>query len=264
MSRTYLSPVFKQHLARSLPQANQIHRRRSSGHEQVDPSQGTAGIVYERLKSRGYVKTVELRSSNYHHIYDTITSAFSTLITETPIMLLRKTHKSSRLHFLNSGHIDLWSADHLERLFMKAPRIGLRRLFITTPSAYDQSSTGRSWQSIRELPRHEQSTSPPTSFVSEADARESCWTWDSRLDLPLDSQSTSSLSWHSSFDSHLLSPKSDFILDARSDASGDTNDAISEVSHEGEFAQRPTPSPLTPVSEVARPPLPPNGVFTCQ
>ena len=235
------------------------------------PSQSIAGIVFDRLRSRGLIKTVWLKSNNSRHVHDVVATALDDFATASPAALdapaglrtcfvpLRKVHKSSRLRFLPSSELgtpEFWSADSLEaNIFMKAPRIGLRRLFVTIPAAYFQHDEGVTWQKLRELPRFHDGDE--ASSVREGDAREACWAWDSRLDPIIDPSlsAVSNPSAHSSFVSHLLSPKSTL----HHDLDGDGFDSESESNSspapgsphsdtDDAHALRPTPSPLTPIS----------------
>lgn len=190
------------------------------------PSRGTAGRIFERLKSRGFVQNITLHGNSANHVAARIMSTFRERLTrqpnadkgallglQGPFVPLRKVHKCSALRFLNAAELaspTLWTADFLyASVFMHAPSSSLRRLYITEPVSYLQPSdvsTSWTWSKLRELPRVKLGS--PT-IVNEADALEPCWAFDERLDpSPTDNASLSSgLSFHSSFDSHILSPR---------------------------------------------------------
>lgn len=143
------------------------------------------GIVYHRLRSRGLVRTVTLKSSGAITIQRALFDAFGSVLgitngsralkssevasnliednkflgLEAPIIPLRKVHKSSRLRFLSPAEMvtpALWTSEFLSSgVLMRAPG-GQKRLFVTTREAYMQESTittiGWTWEKIRNLP----------------------------------------------------------------------------------------------------------------
>ena len=129
-----------------------------------------------------------------------------------PFVPLRKVHRSPTLRFLSPGELSsptLWTADFLNAsVFMHLPSSGLRRLYITDSAGYTQiqSESDLTWSKMRELPRY---TADSSQEVREADALEKCWEHYDRLDGPqmTDASFSSGLSYHSSFDSHMLSPR---------------------------------------------------------
>lgn len=195
---------------------------------------GTGGRIYQRLHSRGFVRTVPIVSKDARMVHAAICDAFGELLHlytghsasrkaadgrhllafQSAFVPLRKIHKSSRLRFLATPELAsplLWTADFLDSdVFMKQPSTGARRLFITTPNAYLQASDGGdgcSWQKLRELPRFDVKESLANasfgshkSQVLEGDANEPCWSWDPKLDPPL--STTSSFASNDSFREH--------------------------------------------------------------
>ena len=154
----------------------------------IGPTFGVGGRIYERLKSRGFIKNVTILDASARHIYVSISEAFRDFLghplsigplntpsssyderkgqTERPplglkgaFIPLRKIHKRSRLRFLSESELTTptsWTLQFLESsIFMKAPSAGVTRLFITTPTGYLQHTSvpGWTWQKIRELPR---------------------------------------------------------------------------------------------------------------
>ena len=151
----------------------------------VGPSAGIAGRIYERLNSRGFVRSVTFEDDSAKGAHTAICTAFSDVLqheppTKTghpeksslatseqpnlialrsPFIPLRKVHKDSRLRFLSEPELStpaLWNLHFLDSsVFMHARSTGVSRLFITTPSAYLQNDVyrGWSWQKLRELPR---------------------------------------------------------------------------------------------------------------
>lgn len=195
------------------------------------PAAGLSGVVYERLHSRGFVQSIFLSSTSARELREALTRTFASLVgnmkypdtinreTSRPgpactpsgsnaylglqvqFMPLRKIHKSSRLQFLSPAELSaptLWTSDFLDAsAFMKVPSAGLRRLFITEPSAYLQAqcsisgSSDWSWQKLRELPRvwpNKDVSAVPS--ICEADALEQCWEWNCRLDPPCNAETS--------------------------------------------------------------------------
>ncbi|KAB8346038.1 hypothetical protein FH972_023090 [Carpinus fangiana] len=249
---------------------------------------GSGGRVHQRLKSRGFVRTVAISSNDARSIHGTVCDAFGDLLEmsqaldrgdssngnapqhssllgfQSPFVPLRKVHKSSRLRFLSLPELAtplLWTGDFLSSdVFMKAPQQGLRRLFITTPAAYIQSIKrhGWTWQKIRELPRADLSGSSfdSASKVLEADAKEDCWAYDTKLDPePISIHSSfaskDSFQKHGSFaSSHPLSPQ-------KTEWSSDSDGSFEPGSDQGHGSPRTTlpqsrrsNGPITPTSDL--------------
>ncbi|KAK4162677.1 hypothetical protein QBC43DRAFT_75470 [Cladorrhinum sp. PSN259] len=174
------------------------------------------GIVDQRLKSRGLIKTVLVRGADARSVQLAIHAAFADVLrvsspggTKSDFSLnsplteflglrqawvpLRKLHKDSRLRFLTPAEMAtpaLWDFTFLiSSVVMKAT--GVHRLYITQPEAYLQDhpmgyhalESGWTWQKLRELSRvYPDSQSSTTRDVPEADALEECWTWNDRVD----------------------------------------------------------------------------------
>lgn len=190
------------------------------------PSNGAAGRIYERLKSRGFVRKISLVSNTASHVSSVICSAFGPRLPHRspggnpgvqglhhPFIPLRKIHRSPALRLLTDSELvspTFWTAEFLEAsVFMHARSSGLRRLYVTEPNGYRQpqsDGSSLSWSKIREMPRFAETVE---GEVGEADALEPCWTFDDWLDPPVKAivSFSSGLSYHSSFDSHMLSPR---------------------------------------------------------
>lgn len=178
-------------------------------------------MIDQRLRSRGLVKTVSVRSGDARSVQLAIGNAFESILRlipspasprspyvsdarmdrffglQQPWVPLRKVHKDSRLRFLSPAELltpVLWNSTFLvDSVVMKAT--GIHRLYITQPSAYLQDShllshqeAGASWtwQRLRELPRvyQESQGGSGDSQVPEADALEEYWSYNGRLDEP--------------------------------------------------------------------------------
>ncbi|KAK4998800.1 hypothetical protein LTR66_002028 [Elasticomyces elasticus] len=177
---------------------------------------GSKGVIYKRLKSRGFVREVQLTKPDARSVSISVASAFddvsSLLDLDVPVsdqqcqcepvqerylglrerfIPLRKVHRSSRLRFLSPAEMvtsATWTTAFLDSsVFMKAKE-GERRLFVTTPHAYIQSEqVGCTWQQLREL-------SPVFGEeVDDANARhaadknglkETCWEHHPSMDPP--------------------------------------------------------------------------------
>ncbi|KAI9836810.1 MAG: hypothetical protein M1819_000975 [Sarea resinae] len=203
---------------------------------------GSKSRVHQRLRSRGFVKTVLIAGSSARDVKTAILEAFGDLLKTlnggdnasvtydgsqssyksqsstslgltAPFVPLRKVHKASRLRFLGPDELvtpALWTVEFLSSsVFMRAAH-GQKKLFITQRHAYMQHDIGKdvswNWQRLRELPRFYQddgtSEGQAESQVREADAREECWEWNSRLDIPPSAQS----SFSSHHTSHSMLP----------------------------------------------------------
>ena len=168
------------------PQIQDARSARACG-----PAKGSKGRLFDRLRSRGFVRKVSIYYDHSDHILSAVYSAFQDLLKASgqretndredsimsdddeaapseqlmalhcPFIPLRKVHKSTRLQFLSPAEMStpsLWTANFLDaNVFMKAPSQGLTRLYITTPASYLQNAEASTWtwQKIRELPRFE-------------------------------------------------------------------------------------------------------------
>ncbi|KAI3400118.1 hypothetical protein diail_4349 [Diaporthe ilicicola] len=178
-------------------------------------------LIDQRLKSRGFIKTVQVRGGDARSVQLAIGNAFQDILrmSSHPIspkspyasdtrvhrffglqqswVPLRKVHKDSRLRFLSPPELltpALWTATFLmDSVVMKAT--GMYRLYITQPAAYLQdnqslsfngASPGWTWQKLRELDRvYSDSQTSNSSFeVPEADALEEYWAFHARFDDP--------------------------------------------------------------------------------
>ncbi|KAF2274829.1 uncharacterized protein EI97DRAFT_401323 [Westerdykella ornata] len=150
---------------------------------------------------------------------DDIVDAFPAL--RAPFIPLRKVHKEARLRFLTRAEMAssaLWSAQFLSAGVMMKASGGKKRLYVTQREAYlqrngkpegmsDMTDAGKSWtwQDIRELPRFQPDMNSQMEGndehcqpkVSETDAKEACWMFVERLDLPPASATSSFDSNHS-------------------------------------------------------------------
>ncbi|KAF2664531.1 hypothetical protein BT63DRAFT_91524 [Microthyrium microscopicum] len=180
---------------------------------------GIKSVIYHRLRSRGFVKTVELTKSGAREIQQSIAKAFedvlaavtnhSSKIDDTdameeieeslwglnaPFIPLRKIHRSSRLRFLAKSEMvtpTVWTSEFLSSSVLMHAAGGLKRLFITHKEAYQQPSDSDypswTWQQLRQLPK----PSLEDSQEEEGNARETCWADHSVLDAPPLSVNTS-------------------------------------------------------------------------
>ena len=139
----------------------------------------------QRLRSRGLVRTVEIKGSDAQHAQFAIFEVFGDLLqamadgppnmpklsNKVPKKLrrykealnsfwipLRKLHKESKLQFLQTSEMvtsTSWSTSFLAEIAMN--QAGRRRLFITSKESYIQAETnllsgsGWTWESIRQL-----------------------------------------------------------------------------------------------------------------
>ncbi|QIW96464.1 hypothetical protein AMS68_001982 [Peltaster fructicola] len=176
---------------------------------------GPSGTVYQRLASRGMVREVVFTAADSRHILDVLTATFKHVLPssksnvhadwkkyqalQTPFLPLRKVRKSTRLRFLSHAEMvtsATWTAGFLESsVFMKVGD-GQRRLYITTPSAYQQADNeGFTWQQIRHLPARDASGNEQAGQIDSSVAIEACWSYNDKIDhVP---------SLHSSFGSYV-------------------------------------------------------------
>ncbi|PQE32829.1 hypothetical protein CJF32_00001321 [Rutstroemia sp. NJR-2017a WRK4] len=189
---------------------------------------GAQSRIDQRLRSRGLVKTIQIRGPDARDLQFALMAAFGDLpgiLAEDPYaehrhsklkvppaltnymglrstwIPLRKMHKDSCLKFLNTSEMitqALWTVPFISSsVAMRAKQ--LRRLYVTQADSYIQHLGGTgaanwTWQKLRQLPRvYEDGV---VNHTPEGDAKEVCWAWDERLDPPLSPQ-TSFASQHS-------------------------------------------------------------------
>lgn len=186
---------------------------------------GIKGVIYHRLKSRGFVKTVHLKSSSAKDIQTTLSHAFNELIEhlrytnedEDPAIIaypglrasfipLRKVRYERGLSFLTPSELAssaLWTAQFLASGVLMRVSGGKKRLYVTQRDAYIQSSNHAdnswTWPELRQLPRYRPDPGPQIEghddqcqpIVAEADAKEPCWAFCELFDAPPPSANTS-------------------------------------------------------------------------
>lgn len=169
-------------------------------------------VVYERLQSRGLVKTINIKGPDSRDVQAAMMLAFDELPDilaynpfenddgkptippslkryhglREPWIPLRKEHKVSSLQFLNLGEMltsTLWTVSFLSSSVIMKGSGGLRRLYVTHPDSYIQhlgTTSSWTWPKLRCLsriyPNYEASHTP------EADAHEPCWEFNERYD----------------------------------------------------------------------------------
>ncbi|KUI60600.1 hypothetical protein VP1G_07780 [Cytospora mali] len=185
-------------------------------------------MIDQRLRSRGFSKTVQVRGCGARSVQLAISNAFESILRVIPHpdsprspyaadprldkylglqqswLPLRKVHKDARLRFLSPTELltpTNWDATFLmDSVVMKAT--GMHRLYITQPEAYLQDNqtirfhsvnSGWAWQKLRELDRvyPDSQVSDVSSEVPEADALEEYWAFDARYDDPPNSRQSS-------------------------------------------------------------------------
>ncbi|KAI0170772.1 hypothetical protein BJ166DRAFT_203920 [Pestalotiopsis sp. NC0098] len=175
-------------------------------------------VVDLRLRSRGLIKNIVVRSPDARSVHQAVSAAFGTLFRTLSRLQanvhhgstthhrvsrffglqhswvpLRKIHKDSRLRFLSPPEMitpTSWDVSFLSSsVVMKAT--GVHRLYITQPEAYlqdqDAYDNGWNWQRLRELSRV-YPDSQSSQEVPEADAMETYWAWNDKLDEHTSSQ----------------------------------------------------------------------------
>lgn len=184
---------------------------------------------FQRLRSRGFVRDVNLTSANARDIQTTLAYAFrdlaehlkTTEYEDNPTIRtyaglrasfvpLRKVHKDPKLRFLTPSEMHssaLWSAQFLASGITMRLSGGKKRLYVTQREAYMQPSEhkGLSWQDLRALPRYQ--PDPDTLMNgndeqcqpqdAETDAEEECWALHPTYDIPPPSVTSSFNSQHS-------------------------------------------------------------------
>ncbi|ROV89047.1 hypothetical protein VSDG_08755 [Cytospora chrysosperma] len=175
--------------------------------------------IDQRLRSRGFSKTVQVRGGGYRSVQLAIGNAFEGILSMMPHpdsprspyatdfrvdkylglqqswVPLRKVHKDPRLRFLSPPELltpAIWNSTFLmDSIVMKAT--GMHRLYITQPDAYLQDNhvirahchnSGWAWQKLRELDRVYPDSQASNGSTPEADALEEYWAFDARLDDP--------------------------------------------------------------------------------
>ncbi|GAB7360493.1 hypothetical protein MBLNU230_g8444t1 [Neophaeotheca triangularis] len=162
---------------------------------------GPNTTVFQRLVSRGLIRDVSITSSDAEAIFEAISSAFDPFVLgdaacdgdkarsfrglKQPFIPLRKVRKSSRLRFLSPAEMvtpAIWASGFLDSsVFMKVQE-GHRRLYITTPHAYEQQThIGFTWAQIRGLPVHDAQAQEQAAQTS-GKVVEACWTYNEKLD----------------------------------------------------------------------------------
>ncbi|KAJ4402056.1 hypothetical protein N0V85_005394 [Neurospora sp. IMI 360204] len=163
-------------------------------------------MIDQRLRSRGFIKTVQVRGPDARDVQLAIHKAFGNVLEpsshliyhrgkaapESPLneflglrqdwVPLRKIHRDNRLRFLAPAEMAtpaLWGFTFLmSSVVMKAPKtIGTHRLYITQPEAYIQDyimgnralMPGWTWQRIRELSRVYPENHDPEETCSDRD-----------------------------------------------------------------------------------------------
>ncbi|KAH7633954.1 hypothetical protein B0T09DRAFT_256926 [Sordaria sp. MPI-SDFR-AT-0083] len=162
-------------------------------------------MIDQRLRSRGFIKTVQVRGPDARDVQLAIHKAFGNVIEPSSHLLyhskaapesplnefpglrqdwvpLRKIHRDNRLRFLAPAEMAtpaLWGFTFLmSSVVMKAPKtIGTHRLYITQPEAYIQDyimgyralRPSWTWQRVRELSRVYPETHDPDETASDPD-----------------------------------------------------------------------------------------------
>ncbi|KAI9860582.1 MAG: hypothetical protein M1813_006006 [Trichoglossum hirsutum] len=146
--------------------------------------------VYERLRSRGLVRIIQVSGNGAADVQAAMIAAFGSLMEtlngsqnppiksshssfsprnedapilplglSAPFIPLRKLHKESRLRFLNPEEMltsALWTVDFLASSAVMMAKAGRKLLFVTHRDGYIQGQDERTqwtWQKLRELPR---------------------------------------------------------------------------------------------------------------
>lgn len=161
---------------------------------------GPSTTAFQRLASRGFVRSIFLTSADAAHICNEIAQAFTSLPQQgapltgmsdkylglqEKLIPLRKVRKSSRLRFLSQAEMatpTTWTAPFLDSsVFMKVNE-SQRRLYVSTAHAYQQpAETGWTWQALKRLPAYD---TDGEVQAAQASGRiiERCWTYHDRLD----------------------------------------------------------------------------------
>ncbi|KAL3424079.1 hypothetical protein PVAG01_03360 [Phlyctema vagabunda] len=230
---------------------------------------GLHSIVDERLRSRGLVKSIQIKGPDARDFQAAMMGAFGDLPAwlagispdgklppihaafdkylglQASWIPLRKIHKDSCLKFLSPSEMitpSLWTVTWLQSSVAMRAANKTRRLYVTQRDSYIQHQgdgiVDWTWQMLRELPRVYPNTQSSME-VPEADADEICWEFDERLDAAPDLQS-SFLSQHSSLS----------IRSVRQDEEEEFN---SPSDHFSSAAVSEAPSPILNAIAVMRP-----------
>lgn len=166
---------------------------------------GPNGVVYKRLQSRGLVQNVLITSLDARGILQSCRRAFAHFLdeharlymsesTETAlqalkeaIVPLRKVRKSSRLRFLHESEMmtsATWTAAMLDASVLMKMKPGHRRLYLTTPDAYLQTSyQGWDWKTLKALAEPKSTHDGPVDAKIEACTEDKlCWAHHPHLD----------------------------------------------------------------------------------
>ncbi|KFY28978.1 hypothetical protein V493_02616 [Pseudogymnoascus sp. VKM F-4281 (FW-2241)] len=182
---------------------------------------GIETVIDKRLRSRGLVRTIQVKGPDAQHVQFAMFEAFEDILQTmssgvssswkipkplrryrealgTSWIPLRKLHKESQLRFLETSEMltpTLWTASFLAEVSMQQSNI--RRLYVTNKEGYVQNgSEGWTWQKIRHLSRCDETSSSAASSdngfhdrrsfkPSEVQIHEPHWHWDERLDGPV-------------------------------------------------------------------------------
>lgn len=182
---------------------------------------GMETVVDKRLRSRGLVRSIQVKGPDAQHVQFAMFEAFEDILhtmssgisspSKIPKPLrcyrealgaswipLRKLHKDSQLRFLETSEMltpTLWTASFLAEVSMQQSNI--RRLYITNKDGYMQNgSEGWTWQKIRHLPLFNEASHSAASSdngfqasrgfkPSQLQIHEPHWHWDERLDGPV-------------------------------------------------------------------------------
>jgi len=237
------------------------------------PGSGLSGLVYARLRSRGFVQTINLTDESARHPQDQLSSAFGELLPllpasssstvrkwdkrflglQSPLIPLRKLHKESQLQYLVPAEMvtpALWSVVFLDSsVLMKAPAAGLRRLYVSTAEAYMQNmqeepGNEMSWSDLRHMPTRCSSSGDHGEGLEEDNDDIHCWTPNLRLDHGEGAQNleVDAVRSSSPFDSE-SSSNTDFILPDQ-----DLATPSPQIKHESSDDEHLTHLPITPSS----------------
>ncbi|KAI9846695.1 MAG: hypothetical protein M1837_003750 [Sclerophora amabilis] len=257
-----------------------IRRWANGAEEWMSPRAcGSKGTVYERLKSRGMIQTVQITGGSAKDVQIAINEAFGNMSKilsseafspsnlaapqqcmsdmkdenllglRASFIPLRKVYRETQLQFLNPDEMissSLWTTEFLASSVIMRAAGGRRRLFVTQRDAYlqynrDEHATWN-WQRLKELPGRD-----TDDLDAKSDLGEACWEWDPRLDPPKTptfsspSQSRPKIHASLSFRSRHSSPSD---LDPQSSPSSQ----LSSHSASATSAQR-HHLPITPLSE---------------
>lgn len=239
---------------------------------------GLRSRIGERLRSRGLVRSIQIKGADARDVQAAMLAAFGDLpmkLAEDPFshhgrdvqavpkslsnylglhalwVPLRKLHKDDNLRFLNASEMitpALWTVHFLaSSVAMRAH--GTRRLYVTQSDSYIQhlrdESAEWTWQKLRQLPRVYSDAQSSFDHTPEADAHEPCWEFDERLDPPP--------SIHSSFASHhsvlSLRPSSHEQEMEVASASEHSSTSESPIASTTPTSIAPPPVPLSPLKE---------------